>query len=884
MDDSDDYVLDDIVLDDQTLAVLDQEEQKYLHQSSLFQSSSTPPDRPINKRHKTNSGWTPGIGASVLAGDEDDLPEISLRADGSYGVMNRMNATTSRPVTGGQRNGPYIVPQKPVKVVQPTHVLPRNAQPRALSRPDNPRHTALRQSEPVRKPANQNQNHSQTTKSHDLQAQVLELQRKLDELREDNTKVQTALKDAIDMKMAKEGEVSILRKAIEKNAQVHAAQVSQLRSEKEKADAKQVQLQNKMKEDMDRLRTQFLFKQQELEASIRVKPPASVKAKKIGRADFPPTPLAIPSSMRSWNNAPEASTSRWLVTETPSRGPGPPPLFKASPSKQLPKSPEKRRKNATLPGFQNAFDTSTPIRSPSRRAAKGKAKTEQIFGGDSINDPLSPSQRSPILSQLQFEPPPSICPPPAAMNNLPSSNISAPASSRPDDDGMDIVVADSEEDVAGEDDPFESINLKNELCRIILTHSHPSNEQTTFQRLLSSTLLVKDSSLFSAYCSKTLAVLATSVKGDDYESSLQVISLSFLYILIALHESNQLLPLAILLDLLTKLILSLPRFQDAFLSAQVIVGPEEAVSAISGISQIIQQHLSHNLEHAHREILSQETLSFLESVCFHASPISLQRLEVFARNRKALMILFHPSQSNRFLERSSRMLAILSSHHALYEALLCANDNLGHPDQPIKDPLLDLLCSHLIDSTRPPTDVVKIQILVSFAQLSIAHPDGHGIMARSYTLIPSLILYTSFLTSPLWEDDERLTSSPEETLSLIRLINQATYLLYHLIFDTNPCLNLRSKLQQAQLRPFISINHIFIVTFGRLSYCDPPSWINPRGRQELEHLAEASRDILEVVVDGPEGDSVWAAFQSEPDEENAMDEEEMEARFMGNGV
>jgi len=42
-----------------------------------------------------------------------------------------------------------------------------------------------------------------------------------------------------------------------------------------------------------------------------------------------------------------------------------------------------------------------------------------------------------------------------------------------------------------------------------------------------------------------------------------------------------------------------------------------------------------------------------------------------------------------------------------------------------------------------------------------------------------------------------------------------------------------------------------------------------------------ARDILELVVDGPEGDSVWAAFQAEPDEESTMDEGEIEARFMG---
>ena len=40
---------------------------------------------------------------------------------------------------------------------------------------------------------------------------------------------------------------------------------------------------------------------------------------------------------------------------------------------------------------------------------------------------------------------------------------------------------------------------------------------------------------------------------------------------------------------------------------------------------------------------------------------------------------------------------------------------------------------------------------------------------------------------------------------------------------------------------------------------------------------------MELVVDGPEGDSVWAAFQSEPDEDK-IDEEDMEAQLMGNVV
>lgn len=44
-----------------------------------------------------------------------------------------------------------------------------------------------------------------------------------------------------------------------------------------------------------------------------------------------------------------------------------------------------------------------------------------------------------------------------------------------------------------------------------------------------------------------------------------------------------------------------------------------------------------------------------------------------------------------------------------------------------------------------------------------------------------------------------------------------------------------------------------------------------------------SRDILELVVDGPEGDSIWAAFQVEPEPESAVDDEELEARRMMEG-
>jgi len=74
----------------------------------------------------------------------------------------------------------------------------------------------------------------------------------------------------------KEGEVSILRKNIEsvscylnvtfcpqlmsQSSQIHAAQIAQLKADKEQADAKRLQLQIEMEKKLEALRTDYKFK------------------------------------------------------------------------------------------------------------------------------------------------------------------------------------------------------------------------------------------------------------------------------------------------------------------------------------------------------------------------------------------------------------------------------------------------------------------------------------------------------------------------------------------------------------------------------------------------------------------------------------------------
>jgi hypothetical protein len=98
---------------------------------------------------------------------------------------------------------------------------------------------------------------------------------------------------------------------------------------------------------------------------------------------------------------------------------------------------------------------------------------------------------------------------------------------------------------------------------------------------------------------------------------------------------------------------------------------------------------------------------------------------------------------------------------------------------------------------------------------------------------------------------------------------------------------------------------MFIVTFGRLSCADPPEWIDSAQKLELESMSgiclpifrfkdradqesvEMAQDLLDLVVDGPEGDSIWTAYQVEPGDPgdgSDTDEEDMEAKLLGTGT
>lgn len=95
-------------------------------------------------------------------------------------------------------------------------------------------------------------------------------------------------------------------------------------------------------------------------------------------------------------------------------------------------------------------------------------------------------------------------------------------------------------------------------------------------------------------------------------------------------------------------------------------------------------------------------------------------------------------------------------------------------------------------------------------------------------------------------------------------IVQDMLLLHYVIFRMpNGPASLRARLQAAPPRHFNGIGHQFVVALGRLSFAEPPDEVSVSDRMLLEQLADPARDVMDLVVAGPESESVWSLFQEE---------------------
>ncbi|KAJ7647233.1 hypothetical protein FB45DRAFT_733467 [Roridomyces roridus] len=831
MDGSDDYLFDDLVLDQQTIDALDSEEQKYLTQVTLSQP-------PPAKRQKTDNGWRPVAAparAPVL--NDEDLPEISVHGDGTYAFRGAARSTAN----------PTIVPPRRTfnanSVQSPHH--------RVVSAPVATVHATHTRPDPLPRPPQQQRTRPSLNPPDVAQAQAEDLRKQIEELRRENEKYKVELKDATDSKYAKQGEVAILRKNIEKVSQEHTAQLTRLKLAKEESEAKQIALQKEMKAEMERMKSQFIFKQQEIEGSSR-KPPMSVRSKRMGK-DVPTTPMAPPSQMRGWNSTsafPEQSPARARA----GKGGG----------DHSHRTPEKPRKQTKLFGFQNAFADETPLRPSQSRPAKEDDTFARPARG--LSPIPFPRQQ---FADIQTVDPPNFTQQPIDF----AQQAVAPEPTEPD-----VQMPDEFDDI----EPF---NWKAELTRLVLTHTSSSDTSPTFKNLVGLGICADYAEQYSNAVTRTLELVASTSQQKVYEASLAHLCHHFTLMVKILHETDMTSPMASLLNLITCLSCSLPVFTPCLLLQEDTV---DHIDILELLSAIICHHLRPNKQPPPDSQLANETVGLLEALCWNVKDdLALRRLSVVCNNKDALLILLDTAQPSWLLERTTRLLAFLAAHPTLCPQLLSSPENAPPSEGKTRDgtsklPLIERLCSFLTDRSRNGSSEVRIwNILSFFTILSVAHTEVHATLVGCQGVVPSLVVLLTQLTTLLWDDDEFCMSQSDTLNKIVQTVNQTVLLFHHLVFGLKPHINLRQRLHYAPARTFNGVLHMFIVTFGRLSHAEHPDWIDPTHKLEIGAVTGLARELLDEVVDGPEeAEGIWAAYNID----DSDTDEEMEEAILQAGV
>ncbi|KIJ67886.1 hypothetical protein HYDPIDRAFT_165675 [Hydnomerulius pinastri MD-312] len=921
--DSDDYFSDDLVLDDQTLAVLDEEESKFKRSTS---SQQTQEDiGPPTKRQKTASTWQPSraLRRSDTLDDTEDLPDISIQNDGTYGLQDKQRPTP-RPSSQVQVvSGPPALTQAgpgPTSTSSSRGSVPpsRGRSVMSLARvihPRPPRPPPSTRTAPASRPPVSSQGIvrsqlapqprvAQGALSPSSDAHVAALHQQMEELRKKNEKMQAdlqksqaELESALNAKFAKDGEVTNLRKRIEKTVQDHSVQLAKLKTAKEEADAKQLLLQKQYEADRERLKTEFTFRQHELETTMR-KPPGSVRPKKTAQG-VPPTPVPVPSQIRAWGQS------------------------NAGPSRPHPESP-RRPRFGVIPEFERPRRSApTETRNLPSGFQAGPPRSQAVVGDKGKGKAIPAISASPIRSQAnvpgrhsQHAPP---SPPPSSPDRQASSSQSFQqdvfAAQMDGGVGMDDFAPPIDVDVPNDVDMADETNVaftpstvEDEieegvlpnwnivLHRTILMHALEGSKASTLQLLMCASLA--DEGQVESYGSALTRILDTLASilnhpDRDFGQLARLVCHAFCEMANLLAVNGLLPPLTALLGLLTNLSYSLPSFHTPLLSLHVSEHDEtpQLLSTLCGIIRDRLQRLDGTCEGDEPGLcsLGKKTLALLEALSWN-TPWDLENvLSAIPLSPSILTTLLGAARPQWFLVDSTRLLLWLSTRRILFRPLLSFAEpeqagNDGKPPDFTHLPQIDLLCKLLtdVDRTGPEADELKSNIIMIFGMLSNAHPDAYTLLIESQELIPSLVLYVFHLVTPIWEEDSAHSEDAQAISRTISMVIHTTLLLHHLVVGEESTLSLRDRLYRAPMKTYHGLIHFFILTFGRLSFADSPNWLDAKDKQRLEQVADLSRALLELVVEGPEIESIWGTYQDEVEDVNEVamevDDEEAEAR------
>ncbi|KAF9051212.1 hypothetical protein BDZ89DRAFT_1107881 [Hymenopellis radicata] len=809
-------------LDEHTLAALDLFDAKQqLERNKRAQATVSPNAQPPpTKRQRVEYEQVSRPITSL-----DQLPEITVHDNGQYAIP----AVGSSPLnaSSGNDNSPLVEmepPAQPASIQASTFRAsftsgkPSSSRQQSHRVPSStivPQHRASTRPPP---PANNFPNE--------------DLQRKLTELQDENAAVQQKLKDATNMRYKTDGEVAILRQKMDKESKDHAQKLAELKAKLDEAATKMAQMQRESKEEREKMQTQFAFKQQEYEAA----------RKQVGvqRSQRPKDAFNTPLRPMTQQNA-VAGPSTSISSKTR-------------------KSPDKS-KSQKLRGFQNAFLDSTPFHA---EAKKGKARVTDLspnFAHDVTNQRSSPPS-SPTRHDMNGD---------VAMLDVFSSEAPQESDIIPPSSPVEEVaplVQDLDMTVVD----IMPLDWNAELHRILLTHTYPGSAVSSLQGFISIPVPEESQSQYRDVVSQLLRDIASNQTRTDHSAAAATVASSLISILSFFVKHDLLLSLITLLNLLCILIYTLPSFSSTLLSRSD--GSDESPLLVS-LCDLIRQHLHPPKEKEYPVPLATETMNLLDALCWNPRKDDAEKLVYLSRHREVYANLLHGQQPTWMLIRVTKFLALQLSCAQLAQNLLVI-PSAESPQPDSRFPVLDRLCSFIVDTNRQGTEAMSLKesILGFIGLLSASHPEAISTLSDSQVLVPSLVDFITSLVTPIWQDDDTVMAS---ALPTTRLLNQTIHLLHRLAYYHEPPLNIRYKLNRAPVRHFNGILHKFTLTFGRLTYGTPPDWMSEELKVEMGVIS----DLLDLVVDGPDNDAVWLAFQENPEETSKVEDENMEEKLMG---
>lgn len=663
------------------------------------------------------------------------------------------------------------------------------------------------------------------------------LRSEVEELKRRNAEQQRTLDQAVNEKRAKLGEVEILRANLQKATTAHNEETAKLRVAKENLEAAQVAAQKKQEAELERLRTQLVFKQHEIEASRKAVPRA------------PPSSQApAPSQM-----------PRWDVPSTPRRQQHRPPAAQ-SPSPhhhQKRSAPGPSKVRAALPGFVNAFAMPPPKKA--KGTARAHASHFEPSQGMRERDLDSPP-RTQTDEYMEVD------------RHYGGSQVGIIADYPEVDLYMDLgddVRAPQPRHVASSSRAAKPFDWLGWMRQLVLAHSMSPIAPSTIQFLLTQPPFdAKHATTFPLACTSLIDAVAASAGG--YDPIARVVVDSLAQIVNTLLISVRLKPLVSTLNLLAVLVISLPSF------AMNLLKPTNGPAFLEIMCKMIVDLLqpsNTNSKEEERELyltVAREVFGLLDAIIYSLPSEHHHQLAIIPQTANVLTTMLSNHQPISFLECSARTLSYLSTRTGLFRPLMSFTDDVPESARDFsKLPQVDRMCALLIDPTR--TGVkghsIRASVLTTLVSLAMAHDDALTILSESPFFIPSLVALLADLSTAVWEEEPELVASPELLSETIAGIARGVLLLHYVVFRApkGPA-SLRARLQAAPPRHFNGIGHQFVVALGRLSFAEPPDEVSAQDRGWLEQLADPARDVMDLVMVGPESESVWSLFQEDEDE------------------